>query len=295
MTGTDEIKKSTTDETAKPAKFFLKRPGFWAFIGVSFAIFSVAVRWEQQYGQIIGSSVIGIAVFSFVVMLWLLRPTRKRTAHRHDTLLDALGQTTERNQKQLSVPLVEQLATIPQLVGEPGVDQDRPQPAIATGAVPEPFVHSAVKPDAVQTPEPVASDKTNAAHQNAAQVDDMLNNLPVGFFSADHDGLLLYINRTLARWLGVPSVDAIGRPFSDFVARASSEGELYLKSLMDRRLKSCLNNPKPMSKVDLIPVQLFCVMWCGPMSSDWVKIRLHPRPYQLHPMKESAKQQNTKP
>jgi len=230
LTGTDEIKKSTTDETAKPAKFFLKRPGFWAFIGVSFAIFSVAVRWEQQYGQIIGSSVIGIAVFSFVVMLWLLRPTRKRTAHRHDTLLDALGQTTERNQKQLSVPLVEQLATIPQLVGEPGVDQDRPQPAIATGAVPEPFVHSAVKPDAVQTPEPVASDKTNAAHQNAAQVDDMLNNLPVGFFSADHDGLLLYINRTLARWLGVPSVDAIGRPFSDFVARASSEGELYLKS-----------------------------------------------------------------
>ena len=224
MTGTDEVKK-VTEETVKPAKFFLKRPGFWALVGVSFATFSMAVRWEQQYGLIIGGSVIGIAVFSFAVMLWLLRPVKKKLVHRHDTLLDALGQSTERASGQSAGQLAGQLATIPQLVGEPGVDKDHPQPAIAISTLPEPAILS----DVIKTAEPVALDKVHTDYQPVAQVEEMLDNLPVGFFSTDQDGLLLYINNTLARWLGVPSVDAIGRPFSDFVDRASSEGDLYLK------------------------------------------------------------------
>ena len=32
---------------------------------------------------------------------------------------------------------------------------------------------------------------------------DLLDLLPAGFFSADADGVILYVNQTLARWLGV--------------------------------------------------------------------------------------------
>ena len=50
---------------------------------------------------------------------------------------------------------------------------------------------------------------------------EYLDNLPAGIFSADADGRVLYANRTLADWLGVPSGEMIGKPFADFVLEAT--------------------------------------------------------------------------
>jgi len=50
---------------------------------------------------------------------------------------------------------------------------------------------------------------------------EYLDNLPAGIFSADADGRMLYVNRTLADWLGRSAGAIVGRPFADFVVEAT--------------------------------------------------------------------------
>jgi len=201
--------------TPKQPGSILKRPGFWVFTGVSLAAFSFAVRFEQTAGLIIGSTLIGLAALSFAVAVWLLlRRPLKKPPNRHDTLLDALGQSS----------------TIPQLVGDPE---------------PVPPVFSPLKAGSEDVLKSVIGDiedTPDAAPDEAPvrRVDDMLDHLPVGFFSADQDGCLIYMNKTLAHWLGVNAEDTLSRPFSDFVAKATPDGELYLKSFAGEPFKAVL-------------------------------------------------------
>ena len=57
---------------------------------------------------------------------------------------------------------------------------------------------------------------------------DLMDRLPVGFFSATHDGVMRYVNRTLAEWLGVtPGMgDGSMRRFADFVVHDRAEHDV---------------------------------------------------------------------
>ncbi len=57
--------------------------------------------------------------------------------------------------------------------------------------------------------------------RDEAAMAEYLDNLPGGIFSADADGRVLYVNRTLADWLGRPAREIVGRPFADFVIEAT--------------------------------------------------------------------------
>ena len=50
---------------------------------------------------------------------------------------------------------------------------------------------------------------------------DLMDRLPVGFFSATNDGVMRYVNRALAEWLGItPGLgDGRVRRFADFVVQ----------------------------------------------------------------------------
>ncbi len=61
------------------------------------------------------------------------------------------------------------------------------------------------------------------------RMSDMLDLLPVGFFSADREGVLQYVNQTLARWLGLPPDRLLGTPFADYVDEIGGEGDLNLR------------------------------------------------------------------
>ena len=61
-----------------------------------------------------------------------------------------------------------------------------------------------------------------SARQSAeARRADLLDGLPVGVFSVDGRGRIVYANSCLANWLGVDRVAMGGRPFADFVTSAS--------------------------------------------------------------------------
>jgi len=61
------------------------------------------------------------------------------------------------------------------------------------------------------------------------RISDMLELLPVGFFSADGEGVLQYVNQTMARWLGVPPERLVGIPFANYVDEIGGEGDLKLR------------------------------------------------------------------
>ncbi|OHC83091.1 MAG: hybrid sensor histidine kinase/response regulator, partial [Rhodospirillales bacterium RIFCSPLOWO2_12_FULL_67_15] len=66
--------------------------------------------------------------------------------------------------------------------------------------------------------------------RDEAAMAEYLDNLPAGIFSADADGRVLYVNRTLSDWLGRTAREIVGRPFADFVLEATpfplaAEGE----------------------------------------------------------------------
>ena len=63
---------------------------------------------------------------------------------------------------------------------------------------------------------------------------DLLDLLPVGFFSADKEGTLQYVNQTLARWIGLPPDNMRGMAFADFISDVSDEEELILKDTEHR-------------------------------------------------------------
>ena len=57
--------------------------------------------------------------------------------------------------------------------------------------------------------------------RDEAAMAEYLDNLPAGIFSADAEGRVLYVNRTLADWLGLPAREIVGKPFADFVLEAT--------------------------------------------------------------------------
>lgn len=67
-----------------------------------------------------------------------------------------------------------------------------------------------------------------------ARLIDYIDYLPVGFFSADADGVIRYANRTLARWLGAPPARLTGTPFADYVDDVGEDGQLTLKDAEGR-------------------------------------------------------------
>jgi len=71
-------------------------------------------------------------------------------------------------------------------------------------------------------------------HDEEARLSDMLDLLPVGFFSADGEGVIQYANQALARWLGIAPDRLVGRPFADFVADVGDGEDLVLKDAEGR-------------------------------------------------------------
>ena len=69
---------------------------------------------------------------------------------------------------------------------------------------------------------------------------DLLDLLPVGFFSADKDGILQYVNQTLARWVGLPPDHMRGMAFADFISDVSEEEDLILKDTEGRTFSVAL-------------------------------------------------------
>jgi len=57
---------------------------------------------------------------------------------------------------------------------------------------------------------------------------DLMDRLPVGFFSATNDGVMRYVNRTLAEWLGITPGLGDGQPrrFADFVVQDRGEHDI---------------------------------------------------------------------
>ncbi|MCW9003474.1 MAG: PAS domain-containing protein, partial [Rhodospirillales bacterium] len=55
-------------------------------------------------------------------------------------------------------------------------------------------------------------------------LEDLIGNMPVGFFSAGPDGRFLYINETLSRWLGIGDDEPVSNlSLADFVAGVIDE------------------------------------------------------------------------
>ena len=57
---------------------------------------------------------------------------------------------------------------------------------------------------------------------------------PLASFSADADGVILYANQTLARWIGLPPDRMLGTPFADYVNDVGADGRLTLKDIDGR-------------------------------------------------------------
>ena len=73
-----------------------------------------------------------------------------------------------------------------------------------------------------------------------ARLIDYIDYLPVGFFSADAEGVIRYANQTLARWLGLPPDRLIGMPFSEYVADVGEDGQLSLRDSEGRLFDAAL-------------------------------------------------------
>ncbi len=81
-------------------------------------------------------------------------------------------------------------------------------------------------------------DEARRRRDDAAMA-DFVDSLPVGVFSANPAGRLLYVNRTLAYWLSAEPQALVGRPFADFVAGADGAGQARLIGT-DGREMPCL-------------------------------------------------------
>lgn len=80
----------------------------------------------------------------------------------------------------------------------------------------------------------------NIRRLEEARLFDYIDYLPVGFFSADAEGVILYANQTLARWLGLPPERLIGAPFADCVADVGEDGRLSLRDSEGRLFDATL-------------------------------------------------------
>lgn len=72
------------------------------------------------------------------------------------------------------------------------------------------------------------------------RVADMLDLLPVGFFSADKEGILQYVNQTFARWIGLPPERMRGMAFADFIDSVDDNEEISLKDAEGRPFEIAL-------------------------------------------------------
>ena len=72
------------------------------------------------------------------------------------------------------------------------------------------------------------------------RVTDLLDLLPVGFFSADKEGTLQYVNQTLARWVGLPPDRMRGMAFAEFISDVGIEDDLILKDTEGRTFSVAL-------------------------------------------------------
>lgn len=53
--------------------------------------------------------------------------------------------------------------------------------------------------------------------ERTAEVQDLYDRAPAGYYSLDAEGRIVNINQTLADWLGYTREEILGRPFSDFI------------------------------------------------------------------------------
>ncbi len=69
----------------------------------------------------------------------------------------------------------------------------------------------------------ITEEKRQTATRQSAEARraDLLDGLPVGVFSVDGRGRIVYANSCLAKWLGVDRVAMGGKPFAEFVVSAS--------------------------------------------------------------------------
>ena len=72
------------------------------------------------------------------------------------------------------------------------------------------------------------------------RITDLLDLLPVGFFSADKEGTLQYVNQALARWVGLPPDRMRGMAFAEFIADVGDEEDLILKDTEGRTFSVAL-------------------------------------------------------
>ncbi len=66
------------------------------------------------------------------------------------------------------------------------------------------------------------------------RISDFLDLLPVGFFSADGEGIMQYVNQTFARWIGLPPDRMRGMAFAEFIDEVGGEEDLVLKDAEGR-------------------------------------------------------------
>ena len=58
-------------------------------------------------------------------------------------------------------------------------------------------------------------------NQRTAEVQDLYENAPVGYYSLDADGILIRVNQTQLNWFGYTREEMIGRPYTDFITEQS--------------------------------------------------------------------------
>ena len=80
----------------------------------------------------------------------------------------------------------------------------------------------------------------NIRRLEEARLIDYIDYLPIGFFSADAEGVIRYANQTLARWLGLPPDRLIGMPFAKYVADVGEDGQLSLRDSEGRLFDAAL-------------------------------------------------------
>ena len=87
----------------------------------------------------------------------------------------------------------------------------------------------------------------SARRREEERLADFLDHLPAGFFSSDAEGRLLFVNQTLADWLGLSPRDLADKRllFSDFVVRAhdaegDNDGDVLLQPTDGDAFKACL-------------------------------------------------------
>lgn len=100
------------------------------------------------------------------------------------------------------------------------------------------------------------------------RVSDMLDLLPVGFFSADKEGILQYVNQTFARWIGLPPERMRGMAFADLIAAVDGDEEISLKDVEGRAFSIALEQSQkddPLGDVEYTrSVVLRDVLWKDP-------------------------------